>query len=198
MRNWKVSTIVALILSVAPGSSNLWAQVNLITNESVAFRNGTAIYFVDQGDQAGRKGDFAEAIKNFSLAIAQNPQMTEAYIKRGLVYAKNKDFTAALSDFDTAIQLDSTGESGALNYYNRALTYENLGNPEKAIEDYTHAIELMPTYIPAYKNRAVNYFRTKNYDLAWDDVQKVKASSSNIRISPDFLDMLRKESGRVE
>ena len=45
-----------------------------------------------------------------------------------------------------------------------------------------------------YVNRAVAYFLEKEYDKTWVDVKKAQALGG--RINPEFLEKLRKTTGR--
>ena len=48
-------------------------------------------------------------------------------------------------------------EQYAAAYNNRGIAYRNLGQEERAIEDYDEAIRLDPEYALAYNNRGVAY-----------------------------------------
>lgn len=66
----------------------------------------------------------------------------------------------------------------------------------KAIFDHTRAITINPRCVEAYRNRAVDYYWTKEYDRAWIDVRKVEALGSVVHSG--FLDALKKASGIKE
>lgn len=58
----------------------------------------------------------------------------------------------------------------------------------------TKATEINLRCTQAYYNRAVSYFRKKEYDKAWEDVYK--AQSLGMQLDPEFLKGLREASGR--
>jgi tetratricopeptide (TPR) repeat protein len=73
----------------------------------------------------------------------------------------------------------------------------NLGKGEydKALADYTKAIEIDPQrFAVAYAERAVIYFVKKEYDKAWDNVHKAQSLGQEVR--EGFLKALREASGR--
>jgi tetratricopeptide (TPR) repeat protein len=60
-------------------------------------------------------------------------------------------------------------------YYNRGLTYANLGQNQRAIEDYNEAIRLKPDYTDAYHNRGIAYLSQGKINLGCRDAQKACA-----------------------
>jgi hypothetical protein len=54
----------------------------------------------------------------------------------------------------------------------------------------------MPWFGSAYSNRARAYYLKRNYDKSWDDVKK--AQELDYQIPAEFIDDLRKASGRKE
>jgi tetratricopeptide (TPR) repeat protein len=79
-------------------------------------------------------------------------------------------------------------------YFNRGLDYANKGQLDQAISDYTKALEMNPRNAAAYNNRGIAYFHKREYKKSWTDVEK--ARSLGYQIDPEFLDNLRKASGR--
>ena len=56
----------------------------------------------------------------------------------------------AIAEDDEAIRIDPRF---AWAYFNRGLAYENLGEPKRALEDYSKAIRLSPLLVDAYNNK---------------------------------------------
>ncbi len=63
----------------------------------------------------------------------------------------------------------SSPSPSALAYFNRGVAHSRLGNTDKAIANYTSAIQLDLTYASAYINRGVEYGNKRNYKLALRD-----------------------------
>jgi Flp pilus assembly protein TadD len=74
------------------------------------------------------------------------------------------------------------------------LAYANDEAYDKAILDFTKAIEIKPNEAQTYNDRAVACFFEKNYDKCWEDVNK--AIQLGYQVNPQFLMELRKASGR--
>ena len=68
------------------------------------------------------------------------------------------------------------------------------GDIDRAISDFSKAIQLNPDNAQAYYNRAVARFNKGMYDESWEDLQRIGAS--DIKIDPVFLERLKKKTGR--
>jgi len=96
-----------------------------------------------------------------------------------------------ISDCTKALELNSTLSEA---YNNRGAAYARKGQYDQAISDFNKVLELNPNSAETYYNRAAAYYFKREYEKSWEDVEK--AQSLGIGISPEFLDELRKASGR--
>jgi Flp pilus assembly protein TadD len=69
--------------------------------------------------------------------------------------------------------------NSAIDYCNRGAAYGRKGNHEKAISDFTEAIQLDPTYALAYYNRGAAYLRTGNRAKADADLATARWLKGN-------------------
>lgn len=76
---------------------------------------------------------------------------------------------AAAEDYATAIQ---HGPANWRTHHNYAISLAMQGEYEKAIKQFTEAIDLKPGYANAYFNRGELYFEQGNYDLAIRDYDR--------------------------
>ncbi|MGI9404014.1 MAG: tetratricopeptide repeat protein [Hyphomicrobium sp.] len=60
----------------------------------------------------------------------------------------------------------------AIAYNNRGNAYEQKGEHDRAIADFTKAIKIKPRYAAAYNNRAWTYFRRGEPDLGLPDAER--------------------------
>ncbi|AHM61119.1 hypothetical protein D770_14325 [Flammeovirgaceae bacterium 311] len=102
-------------------------------------------------DQKFRAGDYVEAIKAYSEAIASDPENAYLYYGRGRSYEKLNELQTAIRDFSTAIKLDDQF-TDALD--NRANLYVRIAQPQGAIEDYTRIISYLKDASVYYTERA--------------------------------------------
>jgi tetratricopeptide (TPR) repeat protein len=172
-----------------------------------------------------QKRDFDQAILYFNKAIELDPKNPIAYNNRGGVYMAKGQYDRAISDWTKALEIDPKYASAYYNlgyancikgqydeailylnkaleidprhygaYNERGIAHAEKGEYDQAISDYDKAIEINPKYTKAYYNRGRAYYLKKEYDKSWNDVNKLK--ELGYKIPPEFLNQLRKASGR--
>jgi tetratricopeptide (TPR) repeat protein len=72
---------------------------------------------------------------------------------------RKEDYSKALADLDKVIELN--GEL-AEAYYARGLLHEHSNRLDKAVEDYTRALEIDPGYTDAFNQRKNALSRKKS------------------------------------
>jgi len=111
--------------------------------------------YFEQGLVAGNKGDFENAINNFTKAVSVDPANAKAYLYRGYTWARLTDYDQAISDYTRAVEIDP---SKALGYFNRAVSYHAIWEFKKAISDYTRALKIQPRDARYYVYRGTAYY----------------------------------------
>jgi tetratricopeptide (TPR) repeat protein len=161
--------LFALILAAcqaAPSDSPAEPTAMAVATETVAEATATATppaeELVQSAQDAANRGDWAGAVTMLDQAIAQNPNLAQAFLLRGNAYRELGDNALALADYDQAIALDV---NLATAFHNRGLLHSEAGNTEQALADFARAIELSPTFGLAYRNRAQLHLQLGN-DLA--------------------------------
>jgi tetratricopeptide (TPR) repeat protein len=110
-----------------------------------------------------------DELEGVEKAIQDNPNNTDAYLKRGLIRSHSQeDFPGAIEDFSHVIALKPSAE--AYNY--RGTAYFWLQQYQKALEDYQQAITLDKTLAIAYYNRAYVYLELGNKAAAIADFKQ--------------------------
>ncbi len=67
----------------------------------------------------------------------------------------------------------------ANTYYNQGLVHSKNGELDKAIENYTKAIELKPNYVDAYYNRGGAWLRLGEREKAKSDLTTARNMGSD-------------------
>ena len=79
----------------------------------------------------------------FLSASSIYAETAEEYCNRGLTYAKQGNFTQAISDCNKAIEINP---NFAETYYDRGNDYDNQGNFSQAIFDFDETIKINPNF----------------------------------------------------
>jgi tetratricopeptide (TPR) repeat protein len=143
-----------------------WAVVAVASTLSA---QTTARDYIASAKAEYAKGDFNDAIENFTKAIELNSKDAEAYNDRGCAKNAKSDFDGAIADYNKAIELHS---NYTLAYTNRGLTKHLKGDENGAIADWTKAIELDPKLALPYYNRGTSEYHAGNRDTAMADLDK--------------------------
>ncbi len=140
---------------------------------------GQAQDYFDLGLEALHEhGDPAQAIVDFTQAIAADPSWAEAYFWRGVAYREDGQPSAAIADLTQAIAL-SPGWAEAYCERGQAYLWLEPNQLAEALADFTRAIDLQPEYAAAYLWRAqATYWYTGDVDGVLDDLDQALALDS--------------------
>jgi tetratricopeptide (TPR) repeat protein len=126
-----------------------------------------------------------EALPYLDQAIVLQPGFLAAYGRRGYAYATLGMLQAdhavqqsyrqrALADYTTAIDAGlKQGARAAVWHNNRGVLYRQLQDDPNALEDFTMALQLEPTYISALQNRAAVRHTLGDWEGALQDLTQV-------------------------
>ena len=106
-----------------------------ILEQSEIYRN--------RGNAYSAKGDYGQAITDYSEALRFKPDDFWAYYDRGNAYSAKGDYHQAIADYSEALRLKP---NHVWIYYSRGDAYRAKGKYDRAIADYGHAIELQPDF----------------------------------------------------
>jgi len=129
---------------------------------ALKLKNQDGDIFYNRGIALYEKKKFKLAEEDFLKAIAILKKLPEAQVYVGLINKANGDYEEAIINFTNAIR-DSINYFEA--YYNRGLSLSKMANYEKAIEDFTRAIDLRKN-TNSEINVAYNYAKLKQFDVA--------------------------------
>lgn len=127
--------------------------------------------FIKKGKFHQEYGQWSDAIKDYTDALALNPNYVPAYIERALVKQIKGDMQDAVLDLDLALALDSMNLR-ALNARG-ALHYE-LGNYKSSLSDLNRALQIHPYYVNALLNRGKVLEKMGKKDAACKDFAQVE------------------------
>ena len=99
--------------------------------------NNTATYN-NRGIAYAEKGDYDDAIQNYTKAIELDPNDTATFNNRGIAYAKKGYYDDAIRDFTKVIELDPNCAKMMVTI---GLMYEKKGDKENARQWWKKALE---------------------------------------------------------
>lgn len=100
------------------------------------------------------------------------PTVPYTHNNLGDMYVRHKDFKAAETEFQIAINLNPRYADA---YHNLANVYWRTGQLDKAIASYNKAIQFNPTIWQSRLNLAAIYFNQKRYEKALSELSKAIA-----------------------
>ncbi len=115
------------------------------------------------------------------------------FLNEACQYLSDGKYDDCISSCSEAAAIDPACPAA---YYTRGFAYRYKGNYDRSISDFNQAIEIDHKYAAAYYGRAKSYFYKREYDKAWEDLYKAK--KLGCKVEPEFLQELRKASGRKE
>jgi tetratricopeptide (TPR) repeat protein len=135
---------------------------------------------VQRGDAATQSGKLDAAIADFEKARSLAPELAElwsaraatAYLRQGDALARQGRTDDALAAFDRAVALKGRLHYAALN--NRGAYNFRLKQYDRAIRDFSQAIDLDDDRAQAYYNRHLAYYRAGKSDEAQADLARAK------------------------
>ena len=130
-------------------------------------------------------------LKN-SDSIYENILKSKKIENEAIKYMQQGNYNAAIKLLDEALKI--TLNPGYV-IHDRGMVYLNKGEFDKAIIDFTKAIEMNPNekkfIAQCYNDRGVAYFLSGQYEKSWQDVQK--AVSLGYNVNPEFIAALKNE-----
>ena len=153
----------------SPGNESAKRPKYLEPVDSVSRIKGQ--FYIILAREALEKGDFKAADKNLTKSLDINPNNAEAWMLHADIYLTQGASDQSLKEYLIAGEIDSLNPKV---FYNIALIYAK-NNSQKAIVNFTRAIQANDKYILAYMGRASLYMDGKDYEKAAADYTKVLA-----------------------
>jgi len=181
--------VTAVLSLLTVGQSAVWKDSLTLWSHEIelypivfAYRNRAAEY--------KRLSMTEKEIGDYTVVISSGgqPDLDQVYISRATAYKKLGDNASALEDLDLAIGFKAS--VAALN--NRGNLYRESGNPRRAIEDFSRAVEIDPANASVYFNMALAYIEAGDKEGA--RMNFMKAAGLGLKAAEEYInrDELRK------
>jgi superkiller protein 3 len=131
-------------------------------------------------------------VREWSKKIVANPKQADYYTQRAEVLASEKRFDLAVSDYETAISLDSDNPS---IYHELGDIYFANDETSKALEYYKKAEEVSPNDVESIFKHAQFLYFVRQFDKSEIKFGKLLNLNPEHSKGTFFLAMLQKENG---
>ena len=139
---------------------------------------------LDKLEDLLRKG---EKEKAYELVKEDKGITAEILIHEGISFGIIGEYSISISYLVLAEKIaedesikEVAREELAVAYYNRGNAYVKLKESERAMEDYSKAIELNPNLAEAYNNRGNGYYELEEYERAIEDYSRAIELNPNL------------------
>ena len=135
-------------------------------NLSIAIDPLRAVSWSGKSETLGKLGRFQECIDNATQGLEIHPEEYLLYSDRANCESDLKDHVAALKDFDIYIAHNQNDPEA---WYNMGIAQYKSGDSQSAIDSYSKALDLNPSFYFAKANRGIAYNKIKEYEKALSD-----------------------------
>lgn len=132
-----------------------------------------------------------KAIEYADMAIAIDPNSSEAYRIKGYAYEIQEKYNEAHANYDKAIKLNPANSQAISN---KGHAYDLQGDIEKAAEWYKRALVVSPVNDHALLNLGRYYIRKNNFDEARITIDNVFSTTPNTRFKAEAYQLLARIS----
>lgn len=113
-------------------------------------RSNLASTLVNRGIVYMRQENYDRAMRDYDRALSLMPDMPEIKINLGAMLYHMGRFEEAVEALNAGVKAENI-DARAAGFYNRALSYERLGEVQRAYDDYHAALAVIPGYPPAVR-----------------------------------------------
>jgi tetratricopeptide (TPR) repeat protein len=147
-------------------------------------KNVLAVDITNEWRQAvydSNQHDFASALSHFNRALAADTNNLLTLMSRGGCYMQLGKFTEAEKDYDLAVKSSTNNLTLAQALFYRGNFYSQTTNLDRALDDYSKAIQYNPASSPVYATRANVEIQTGDYNGTMQDCNMA------IMLNPDLV-----------
>lgn len=165
----------AFILSIATYSrNNVWRDWITLWSDNVAKSPNKPRPHNILGIGYYYKGDYDNALREYSEAIRLKPDFIEGYYNIGLLHYARKEHQEAINTYVKALSLSAFNATHTAGVYNEiGINYTELGNPEQAVSAFASAVKYAPESIEFRNNYAFALSTAGHLDEAVQQFRKV-------------------------
>lgn len=116
----------------------------------IELRPASADAYLERASAHMAHSDYQDVIADCGEVLSRDPKLAYAYTLRGMAYRETSNIPKSLEDFNRAVEL----APGLDTFFQRASSYQAMGQHAMALADLDRVIELFPTSPMGYLARA--------------------------------------------
>lgn len=159
-------------------------------NKAIEFNVDDANHYYLKSEILKKKGQSPAAIRSIQTAISINPGLMQYRVMHANLRINNQEFEQCAQICNEILQSDKGNEDA---YYYRGKSFHALSNFREAVDDFSKAISLNPTYFLYYKSRGESYSQMGNYMAALADCKKSLALNHTDAGTKKMIDFINKK-----
>jgi RNA polymerase sigma factor (sigma-70 family) len=189
----KTATVVAATLILTAGTTTIILR-QIIPSQPTATQLAAARDYYNKAMKHYMAHEYEAELADLNQAIVLNPRYAEALFSRGCLYGgdlpqNKRDNTKAIADYTGVLDVNPRDCSAR---FNRALSYDNVRQLDKAIADYTRVISGDTDFsrILDGKDKQVAlalYYRGRVYSKNKDYANAIADNTEALRLNPDLV-----------
>jgi len=131
---------------------------------------------IAKGDSCQKITEASLALQFYSRAIERDSKCSMCYYKRGTLYAQEGYYTEAINDlyYTSLLRIAQKDEVLEHTFFVLGTCYDELNQPEKAIENYTNTLLLNSKNSEALEAHFYCLLKLKKYEQALSDIKRLK------------------------
>ncbi len=179
--------ILLLFMFMTFKQTKVWTNSDTLWTHVLKYYDDTPLPFRNRANYRRDQNQIQEALADYDSAIKLKPDGA-LYNSRAKLYFNLQKYDQAMTDYNKAIQSDSTeGEY----YINRGAVFALSGQLEMALKDFNKGLELDPKHANGYKNRSLVFQSFSQWDKAISDI------TTYLDMHPEDADLWY-ERGRIK
>jgi tetratricopeptide (TPR) repeat protein len=148
--------------------------LNKAINENINYYKG----YYNRGLMYAQTERYKEALNDFNKCLKLK-EYSKAYVARANVYYAIKDFPKAIQDAEKTISIESFNSKA---YFVLGNCYDDLNQLDKALPNYSKAIDYSPEIAIYYLRRAITFGKMQNFIACLKDLEV------STKVNPDFAE----------
>ncbi len=112
--------------------------------------------------------------------VPADPKLARQFVESGNQKNQQRQYAAAIQDFDQAIRFNP---QDATTFLNRGFAHHRIGQVNAAVDDYTKALTLNKNFAEAYSNRSHARFDQGRQDDALEDAGRAIALQPKLAVA---------------